>query len=81
MEKKIFLKQQANDWAHELGGKPDWLRFETGPICCKCHREMMFYSKLTLPDIELKKKQKINESHYVYVFICHKCNETKSVIH
>lgn len=61
---------------HKLGGDPDFIQNEEFPNCSTCSHKMTFYGQLD----SLNDEFIIADCGMIYVFICFKCNETKSII-
>lgn len=60
----------------KIGGMPDWMQGEEIPHCSFCAQEMVFYGQLDSIGDEFS----IGDAGMIYVFICPKCLESKSIV-
>jgi hypothetical protein len=61
---------------HKVGGSPDWLQEPQVPVCPACQNAMSFYGQLD----SLGDAVKLAECGIIYVFVCHGCYTTQSVL-
>ena len=61
---------------HQLGGKPSFLQKAEWPNCPDCGEVMTFYGQLDSINDEFV----IADCGMIYIFVCLKCNEVKSLI-
>jgi hypothetical protein len=61
---------------HKIGGSPDWLQYPEVPTCRECRRDMEFYGQLD----SLGDKACLADCGIVYVFVCHGCYTTQSIL-
>jgi hypothetical protein len=79
-EYKLEIKNKSKDlWKDQkskIGGNPDWIQNRQRVSCDSCKKDMQFYGQLdSISDV-----YKIQDSGMVYVFICHDCGKSKSII-
>ena len=60
---------------HKIGGYPDWLQTDETPKC-ECGKEMSFYGQLD----SIGDNFCLADCGMIYVFVCHDCLSTKSIL-
>lgn len=61
---------------HKIGGEPDWIQTPEVPTCEECQKGMDFYGQLDSIGDDVC----LADCGIVYVFVCHDCFTTTSVL-